>query len=50
MSRAHFIEQSWLRLPPGSTFAGVAGPSGCRVWVKPGYLVEARMGKGRVAI
>ena len=46
----HFIEQSWLRLPPGSTFAGVAGPSGCRVWAKSGHLVEALMGKGRVAI
>jgi hypothetical protein len=34
----HFIEQSWLRLPPGSTFAGVAGPSGCRVWAKSGHL------------
>jgi ChrR Cupin-like domain len=33
-----FIEQSWLRLPPGSTFAGVAGPAGCRVWAKSGHL------------
>ena len=26
-----FIKQSWLRLPPGAAFAGVAGPAGCRV-------------------
>jgi hypothetical protein len=34
-----FVEQSWLRVPPGATFAGVAGPAGCRVWVKSGHLV-----------
>jgi hypothetical protein len=33
-----FTEQSWLRLPPGTVFAGVAGPAGCRAWVKSGHL------------
>jgi anti-sigma factor ChrR (cupin superfamily) len=33
-----FVEQSWLRLPPGAMFAGVAGPAGCRVWAKSGHL------------
>ena len=33
-----FTEQSWLRLPPGAAFAGVAGPVGCRAWVKSGHL------------
>jgi ChrR Cupin-like domain len=32
-----FVEQSWLRLPSGAAFAGVAGPVGCRVWVKSGH-------------
>jgi anti-sigma factor ChrR (cupin superfamily) len=34
-----FVEQSWLRIPPGATFAGVAGQAGCRVWVKSGHLM-----------
>ena len=33
-----FLDQSWLRLPPGAVFAGVAGAGGCRVWVKSGHL------------
>lgn len=33
-----FTEQSWLRLPPGAVFAGVAEPVGCRAWVKSGHL------------
>jgi anti-sigma factor ChrR (cupin superfamily) len=37
-----FVEQSWLRLPPGATFAGLAGPSGCRVWAKSGHLETIR--------
>jgi anti-sigma factor ChrR (cupin superfamily) len=37
-----FVEQSWLRLPPGATFAGLAGPSGCRVWAKSGHLANLR--------
>lgn len=38
-----FTEQSWLRLPPGATFSGVAGPDGCRVWVKSGHLAAIRL-------
>ena len=37
-----FGEQSWLRMPPGATFAGVAGPEGCRVWAKSGHLATIR--------
>ncbi len=37
-----FVEQSWLRLPAGATFAGVAGPEGCRVWAKSGHLKAIR--------
>jgi hypothetical protein len=37
-----FVEQSWLRLPPGATFAGVAGSAGCRVWAKSGHLATIR--------
>jgi ChrR Cupin-like domain len=37
-----FIEQSWLRLPPGAMFAGVAGANGCRVWAKSGHLAAVR--------
>jgi len=33
-----FAEQSWLRLPKGATFDGLAGSNGCRVWVKAGHL------------
>jgi hypothetical protein len=33
-----FIKQSWLRVPPGAAFSGVAGPAGCRVWAKSGHL------------
>ncbi len=37
-----FVEQSWLRLPSGATFTGVAGPAGCRVWAKSGHLGTIR--------
>jgi len=37
-----FVEQSWLRLPTGAAFAGVAGPAGCHVWVKSGHLAAVR--------
>ncbi len=37
-----FVEQSWLRLPPGAAFAGLAGPAGCRVWAKSGHLAGMR--------
>jgi len=29
---------SWLRLPPGHPFQGVAGPDGAKIWVKTGHL------------
>jgi len=38
-----FVEQSWLRLPPGAAFAGVTGPEGCRVWAKSGHLKAIRL-------
>jgi hypothetical protein len=37
-------EQSWLRLPPSTGFAGTAGPSGCRAWVKSGHLAAVHHG------
>jgi hypothetical protein len=37
-----FIEQSWLRVPPGAVFAGAAGPVGCRVWAKSGHLATVQ--------
>ncbi len=33
-----FQSQSWLRLPAGTALRGVAGPEGCRLWVKTGHL------------
>jgi hypothetical protein len=39
----HFVEQSWLRLPPGATFSGITGPVGCRVWAKSGHLAVIRL-------
>ena len=42
-----FVEQSWLRLPSGAAFAGVAGPVGCRVWVKSGHLAAVHDGPWR---
>jgi hypothetical protein len=39
-----FTEQSWLRLPPGTVFAGEAGPARCRAWVKFGYLTAVLEG------
>lgn len=37
-----FTGQSWLRLPAGASLQAVAGPEGCRVWVKAGHLAEVR--------
>ena len=37
-----FDVQSWLRLPPGAQCAAVAGPRGCRVWLKSGHLAAIR--------
>ena len=38
----HFTQDSWLRLPPEAAFSGIAGPDGCRVWVKSGHLATIR--------
>lgn len=38
-----FVEQSWLRLPPGAAFSGIAGPVGCRVWAKSGHLAVIKL-------
>lgn len=37
-----FGVQSWLRLPAGAVLDAVAGPEGCRVWVKTGHLSHVR--------
>ena len=37
-----FEPQSWLRLPAGSRLEAVAGPQGCRVWIKAGHLLRVR--------
>jgi len=37
-----FEIQSWLRLPSGSTLRAMAGPRGCRVWMKAGHLADVR--------
>ena len=37
-----FRSQSWLRLPEGAALEAVAGPEGCRLWVKEGHLRFAR--------
>ena len=36
-----FGPQSWLRLPPGTPLDALAGPDGCRAWVKEGHLRHA---------
>lgn len=41
-----FVGQSWLRLPVGGRFEGVAGPEGCQVWVKTGHLGTIRRPTG----
>lgn len=33
-----FDQWDWLRLPPGESFLGSAGPQGARVWIKSGHL------------
>ncbi len=33
-----FRPQSWLRLPVDAALEAVAGPEGCRLWVKEGHL------------
>ncbi len=38
LSRETFSPLSWLRLPIGDKLTVIAGPQGCRVWVKEGHL------------
>ncbi len=35
-----FHRLSWLRLPPGTHFKAKTGPSGARVWLKTGALLQ----------
>ena len=35
-----FTRLSWLRLPAGATLQAIAGPAGCKVWVKSGHLAR----------
>jgi hypothetical protein len=41
-----FEIQSWLRLPAGARLQAVAGPQGCRVWMKTGHLVDVQTAPG----
>ena len=36
-----FVPNSWLRLPIGHDFVGIAGPEGARLWVKSDHLRHA---------
>ena len=36
----HFEQQSWLRLPAGSTLQAKVSPAGCTAWVKTGHLLH----------
>ena len=38
LSQEPFAPLSWLRLPIGDRLTAIAGPEGCRVWVKEGHL------------
>lgn len=35
-----FTGLSWLRLPAGRTLQAIAGPGGCKLWVKSGHLAR----------
>ena len=35
-----FEAHSWLRLPDGASLNAVAGPQGCRIWMKTGHLAR----------
>jgi ChrR Cupin-like domain len=35
-----FIRLSWLRLPAGARLQAIAGPGGCKAWVKSGHLAH----------
>ena len=37
-----FETQSWLRLPAGAILRALAGPQGCRIWVKADHLADVR--------
>src|SRR5262249_3082987 len=37
-----FVQNSWLRLPPGARLQAASGPKGCRVWVKTAHLAQVR--------
>lgn len=39
-----FGQQSWLRLPVGTSLEAKAGEEGCRVWIKEGHLRFADVG------
>lgn len=39
-----FEPLSWLRLPTGSVLQAIAGPQGCRIWIKTGHLLSIRRG------
>ena len=38
LAQEKFSPLSWLRLPIGEKLTVIAGPAGCRVWVKEGHL------------
>jgi anti-sigma factor ChrR (cupin superfamily) len=37
-----FVQNSWLRLPPGARLQAASGPKGCRLLVKTGHLAQVR--------
>lgn len=39
-AREEFGSHSWLRLPAGSKLQAIAGPGGCKVWVKSDHLAR----------
>ena len=38
-----FAPHSWLRLPVGDRLHAIAGPNGCKLWVKTGHLAVKPM-------
>ncbi|MFK7744238.1 MAG: cupin domain-containing protein [Roseobacter sp.] len=38
--KEHFEQQSWLRLPVGTSCSVTAGPNGAKVWVKRNHLAQ----------
>jgi anti-sigma factor ChrR (cupin superfamily) len=41
---SRFSDQSWLRLPPGTSTSARVGERGCRVWMKEGHLLQPPKG------